>query len=224
MQIIHKLTLDCGKTGTQAVIPIAQGDMNCHLLMIDFCLNGTPLKLSTGLYATLYAQKPDGTEILDSCVCYGETGAYPNTVVHILGNDASSAHGQVNCRIIIGNGVSTLHSPEFALRVEENSFLGLDLTSSSEYSRLISLVGEASDSALVSRAWAVGENAEGELPQSAPQYQNNAKYYAQLAKSYLVTDSSVTEGSARAVQSGAVKVYVDSALTQAVGALLSSSL
>ena len=224
MQIIHKLTLDCGKQGTQAVIPIAQGDMNCHLLMIDFCLNGQPLKLRSGLYATFYAKKPDGTEIFDSCVCYGESGAYPNTVVHILSSDASGAYGQVSCRLIIGDGVSTLHSPEFLLRVEENDFLGLDLTSSSEYSRLISLVGEASDSALSARAWAVGENAEGGLPEGALQYQNNAKYYAELARSYLSTDSSVTEGSSKAVQSGAVKSYVDRAVTEAVGALLASSL
>jgi len=224
MQIVHKLTLDCAKQGTQAVISVACNDSNSHILMVDFCLDGQPLTIGNGIYASFYARKPDGREVLDSCVCYGEGSAYPHTVVHIISSDTTSAVGEVSCRIVLGDTVSTLYSPRFSLRVEENEYLDSQVTSGSEYSQLIMLVSHASDYAEKAQAWATGEKGEASVSSADPQYRNNAKYYAELAKSYLSIDGAVSDSSENAVQNKVIKAYVDERIASSIGDALTSSL
>ena len=170
MEIIHKLTLDVGKQGLQAVLPITLDDSNSHVLMITLSSEGKHVPIPEGVSAAFYCKKPDGTEALLPAVCYSSEGALPDTVVCPLTITVAQAVGLARARIMIGNTESTLYSPAFGIRIEHNEFTDSDYPSSSEYSALLQFVEE-------SEAWATGEVGGVPVPPGAPQYQNNAKYY-----------------------------------------------
>ena len=170
MEIIHKLTLDVGKQGLQAVLPITLDDSNSHVLMITLSSEGKHVPIPEGVSAAFYCKKPDGTEALIPAVCYSSEGAFPDTVMCTLTVTVAEAAGLARARIMIGNTESTLYSPAFGIRIEDNEFTDSDYPSSSDYSALLQLAEE-------SEAWAIGEIGGVPVPPDAPQYQNNAKYY-----------------------------------------------
>lgn len=222
MQIIHKLTLDTAKQGVQAAIPVTVSDSGSHLLMISFCTNGIPVTIEPGMVATFYALKPDGTEVVNSCVCYSQEGAYANTVLHTVSAGTLAVPGQVNARIIVGDGESTYFSPRFILRVEENEFLDSELTSTSEYSQLIALASSSNDMALNAEAWAVGTKGGIAVAEGEAQYQNNARYYARQFTENI--DTAIRTDSSNPVANRVIKAYVDSSIAYAVSSSITNTL
>ena len=170
MDIIHKLTLDTGRQGLQAVLPITLNDSNSHILMISLSSDGKHLPIPEGSSAAFYCRKPDGNEVLLPAVCYSSESACPDTVICRLSVTVAEAAGLANARIMIGNTESTLYSPAFGIKIDENEFMDSDYSSSSEYSELLRLAKDA-------EAWTTGEVGGVPVPPDAPQYQNNAKYY-----------------------------------------------
>ncbi len=225
MQIYHRLTLDCQKQGTQAVIPISRGEANSHILHVTFCLSSSPVTLTGSEYASLYALLPDGEQALVPCTLYGENSPYPSTVSLVIPSSLSAQQGSVKCRIALGDSLHLYCSPEFALRVEENGISALELSEQSDYSALVSLAASARENALAAEGWAVGRQNSVDVGASSPYYKASAKYYAEQAQNASLTlDSEVSASSENPVQSRAVKSYVDSAINQAVSAQLQGSL
>ena len=208
MEIIHKITLDTGRQGVQAAIPVTQDDSGSHVLVISFASDGRRVEISEGSTAAIYCAKPDGTEILCSAVCYSSAGAYPDTVVCTLSGTVSQAAGTVYSRAIVEKDGVTLYSPLFAIRVDGNGFVDSGYASSSEYSDLINIAASAENSAGDAEAWATGEIAGEAVDSSDPRYHNNAKYYAGL----LTVDSQMSSTSEHPVQNKVIKAYVDAAI------------
>lgn len=220
MQIVHKITLDTEKQGVQAVIPVTHQDVNSHTVIIGFSASGRHIRIEPGTGAALYCKKPDGTEILSRAICYSAEGAYPDTVVCTLGSSLTQVPGGVEARLIVTKDSSMLFSPKFCIKVDENSFADCDISSVSEYSELIYLAGETENLCAAAEAWAAGTVNGDPVDSEAPQYHNNAKYYAE----HFTVDSEMSASSTNPVQNSVVKAYIDSTVESAVAGAITSAL
>lgn len=223
MQIIHRLTLDTKKQGIQAAIPLTANDSASHILIFDFCGDEKNVSIPEGSTAVFYALKPDGSEIMNSCVCYGENGAYPNTVVYTVTPETSAMPGRVNARLIVSDESTVYYSPRFELRVEDNEFLDADIASSSEYTELRRLIEDAAEYKDCAEAWACGKIKGTDVDGDAPQYENNAKYYAELsAKNSVTTDNEMSDSSDNPVKNRVIKKFVEDLVATAVTGVLNT--
>ena len=220
MQIIHKITLDTEKQGIQAMIPATHQDGNSHIVMVSFSASGRHIRIQPGTSAALYCKKPDGTEILSRAICYSFEGAYPDTVSCDLGSAVFQAPGAVEARVIVTLDDSVLFSPRFGIRVDGNIFADNDIASVSEYSELICLAGQTEDLTAAAEAWAAGTVNGDPVGSDAPQYHNNAKYFANS----FVLDSEMSASSENGVKNNVIKAYVDGAINDAIESAISSAL
>lgn len=223
MQIIHKLTLDTKRQGIQASIPITAADENSHVLIIDFCANEESVTIPEGSSAVFYAAKEDGGEIMNSCVCYSESGAYPNTVVYTVTPETISGVGRVRARIIVSDKHTIYYSPRFELCVEDNEFQGSSFEKSSEYTELLRLIEGTKENKDDAEAWACGTIDQKPVESGAPQYNNNAKYYAELsAKGSVTVDGEMSDSSDNPVKNSVIKRFVEDYVAEKVTNLLNT--
>jgi len=106
-------------------IPLVQEDSGRS---IDFII--TDMEIPTGATARLYAVKPDGTELFNSCIIKN------NIVTVNLTNQTLAVSGIIKCQIRITSGDDIVTTFRFKLEVEENLISESAILSSNEFGAL----------------------------------------------------------------------------------------
>ena len=75
MNTVYRITLDIHKVGSQAVIPVFQGDSG-YTIIANFVENGRPYTMDEGCTAFFQAKKPDGNLLYNACVINNDAIVY----------------------------------------------------------------------------------------------------------------------------------------------------
>lgn len=190
--ITQSINLNLVPGGITPRIRVSQYDEGSRTL--TFVLyNGIQKFTTLGLSAEIRGTKPDGLGF-----AYGseEGVTYAAGVVTCdIKQQMAIVAGEVNCELILMSGDEVLGTANFILDVEKAALNNDTDISSSELPAIIALASEQEENA---EAWAVGTKDGTPVSSDAPQYENNAKYYAEQASS---AESAAEEAEAEALKS-----------------------
>ena len=127
--------------------------------------------------ALIQGTKPDGHGFQYNATV--TTGS--NVVTANLTEQMSIVAGDVVCELVINKNSEKLATANFVLAVEPTALRDSAVTSDSELPIILALATEQMEN---SEAWAVGTKNGTAVPSTAPQYHNNAKYYAESIGTY----------------------------------------
>jgi hypothetical protein len=115
---IFRFNLDLHTTQSQISIPVLQGDTN-RTWKISFTDGENPVKLTTGIIATLNVKRPGGTFLVASCAIKDETSVIYNFEQN---KNTAAEEGIHDCDITLYNSNGLLiGSPRFTMVVSERA-------------------------------------------------------------------------------------------------------
>lgn len=159
------------------MVNVSQYDKDSRTL--EFTIyNGDQTFDLTGLSAYIQGLKPDG---------HGFN--YPATVsagkiTADVTEQMTAVSGRVMCEIIVMSGTDRIGTGNFILNVEAAAMPDGSNMSESDYSYIEQLIEDAQEAVTDAEAWAVGEKGGVPVPATDPTYQNNSKYYSEVAQQY----------------------------------------
>ena len=157
MVIMHKLTLDVASDGIQGNLVLVRGERGKRDIAVTLRCGKVPIVLEAGQTAAIVGVKPDGGELLNSCVVYTENGIYPNTILYHVTEGTVAAAGTFSVRLVVWDtDGNTLYSPEFSLTVKDNDALDLNVGARSEFTALIDAAAQAQRAAALAEETAEG--------------------------------------------------------------------
>ena len=183
----YRKTLDVQKQGVQFTVNANQNEALSRKIIINVTDGGKPFDFGEGeLAAVLYAKKPDGTLLYNSCEVDGSKVSYTLT------QQTLTAPGEVKARLGIstaGSNPQLLYSPEFVIQVNAVEDFSEAIESTDEYTALIAQTASALAAATAantaaSSAGAAASNISASVSQTA------------LGATITVTDSDGTQRSA----------------------------
>lgn len=144
MVIMHKLTLDVDSDGIQGNLVLVRGERGKRDIAVTLRCGKVPIVLEAGQTAAIVGVKPDGGELLNSCVVYTENGIYPNTILYHVTEGTVAAAGTFSVRLAVWDVEGNiLYSPEFSITVKDNDALDLAVGARSEFTALIDAAAQA---------------------------------------------------------------------------------
>lgn len=137
----YRISLDVHDATSQLSFPIKKGDTSRRLL-ISLVDNGVPYDIADECYAIFVARKPDGKLISNDCTIQ------KNLIIYDITEQTSSMEGRLDCEItLFGLQMGQITSPRFTIIVyaTTGSEADSEITSTSEYKALMSLLSEANE-------------------------------------------------------------------------------
>lgn len=158
-------------------INVSQYDKSSRTLSFALYNGSQAFNITSGMTALIEGTKPDGHGFqYNASVTTGS-----NIVTATLTQQMSCVAGDVICELVINKSGERLATANFVLAVEPAALKDSAIISDSELPLIIALATEQMEN---SEAWAVGTKNGTAVPSTAPQYHNNAKYYAESIGTY----------------------------------------
>lgn len=204
-RIIHETKVDFISRNIPNVIRLVQYDMTLPIISVALHQAGVRYALPTGAACNIRLRKPDGTIVYNPAYGCDST----RTVVYfVVSAQMTVVSGETNPVIeVLVNGRLAGSSP-LRIVVEENPVKEDDIVSEDEVQAIIAYVEQASEardeaveSSESAEAWAVGKIDGTDVPSTADQYHNNAKYYAEQAVSSASTASTASTNASASASS-----------------------
>ena len=158
-------------------INVSQYDKGSRTLQFVLYNGDAAYSITSGTTALIQGTKPDGRGFqLSATVTTGS-----NLVTANLTEQMAIVAGDVICELVLLKGSEKLATANFVLAVEPTALKDTTVTSDSELPIILALATEQMENA---EAWAAGTKNGQAVPSTAPQYHNNAKYYAGAISTY----------------------------------------
>ncbi|MCI8589691.1 MAG: BppU family phage baseplate upper protein, partial [Clostridiales bacterium] len=111
MNAVSRYNLDISRSGRQAVIDAYQGDTASRIILFTLS-NGTELlDISDADIAILYAEKSDGTKVMNQC------NITVDGIEAVLTTQMTQCAGHVHCQLVLQSEREIIASPEFTIDV-----------------------------------------------------------------------------------------------------------
>lgn len=191
-RILHHTEADLVFRKMPNVIKLVQYDMTLPVLAVDLKAEGIDYILPSGGACNIRIKKPDGTVVYNPA--YG-CDSTRSVMYFEVSQQMTVVTGELDAIVeVIVSGKVAGTSP-LKIRIDRNPIQDGDIDSEDETETIIALVGEAQearddavsaagsseDSADEAEAWATGKIGGTDVPSTADQYHNNAKYYSDQA-------------------------------------------
>lgn len=170
--IVHHTSVDFTLRHVSEAVHLVQGDVSLPVIAVDMYADGQAYAVPSSATVNFRLNKKDGTYIYNPAL--GVNSARTTAYIEVTEQTCAAA-GEFSPEIEIVNGSDVAGSSKFKMIVEPNAIQEGMIESSSEGHALIEYASE-------SRKWAEGKDLDGnDVPSSAEQYHNNAKYWANEA-------------------------------------------
>ena len=153
-------------------INVSQYDKGSRTLQFSLYNGDAAFNITSGMTALIQGTKPDGRGFqLPATVTTGSS-----VVTADLTEQMAIVAGDVVCELVILKNSEKLATANFILAVEPTALRDSAVMSDSELPLILAVATEQMEN---SEAWARGTKNGTAVPSTAPQYHNNAKYYAE---------------------------------------------
>lgn len=170
--IVHHTSVDFTLRHVSEAVHLVQGDVSLPVIAVDMYADGQAYAVPSSATVNFRLNKKDGTYIYNPVL--GVNSARTTAYIEVTEQTCAAA-GEFSPEIEVVNGSDVAGSSKFKMIVEPNAIQEGMIESSSEGHALIEYASE-------SRKWAEGKDLDGnDVPSSAEQYHNNAKYWANEA-------------------------------------------
>ena len=170
--------LDFVPGGAVPVVHCAQGDIGRPIRFKFFW--GANEYAPTATTASISVLKPDGNAAVITATVSGAEAAWKTT------EQSTVLSGKLPCVLSIVENSEIVHSSKFLMNVQRDPCADASPSESDlgTWQTIANHIIEASAKASAAEAWAVGTVDGVAVPESATQYKNNAKYYAEGQKKH----------------------------------------
>lgn len=170
--IVHHTSVDFTLRHVSEAVHLVQGDVSLPVIAVDMYADGQAYAVPSSATVNFRLNKKDGTYIYNPVL--GVNSARTTAYIEVTEQTCAAA-GEFSPEIEVVNGSDVAGSSKLKMIVEPNAIQEGMIESSSEGHALIEYASE-------SRKWAEGKDLDGnDVPSSAEQYHNNAKYWANEA-------------------------------------------
>lgn len=170
--IVHHTSVDFTLRQVAEAVHLVQGDISLPVIAVDMYADGQAYAVPSTATINFRLNKKDGTYIYNPVL--GVNSARTTAYIEVTEQTCAAA-GEFSPEIEVIDGADVAGSSKFKMIVEPNAIQEGMIESSSEGHALIGYASE-------SRKWAEGKDLDGtDVPSSAEQYHNNAKYWANEA-------------------------------------------
>lgn len=135
-----------------------------------------PIAYSPNGTAVIQGVKPDGHGFDYSCTLSG------NVVTANLTEQMTAVAGQVRTQIVVTESTGRTGTFVFILDVQRSALPADTDMSESDYQLIEQAIEETQQAAEDAEAWAVGQRGGQDVPSTDPTYENNSKYWAEVAQ------------------------------------------
>ena len=181
--IVHHTSVDFTLRQVAEAVHLVQGDVSLPVIAVDMYADGQPYAVPATATVNFRLNKKDGTYIYNPAL--GVNSARTTAYIEVTEQTCAVA-GEFSPEIEVINGSDVAGSSKFKMIVELNAIQEGMIESSSEGHALIEYASE-------SRKWAEGKDLDGtDVPSSAEQYHNNAKYWANEANVTIAVGTTTT--------------------------------
>lgn len=181
--IVHHTSVDFTLRHVSEAVHLVQGDVSLPVIAVDMYADGQAYAVPSTATVNFRLNKRDGTYIYNPAL--GVNSARTTAYIEVTEQTCTAA-GEFSPEIEVINGADVAGSSKFKMIVEPNAIQEGMIESSSEGHALIEYASE-------SRKWAEGKDLDGtDVPSSAEQYHNNAKYWANEANVTIIVGSTTT--------------------------------
>lgn len=135
-----------------------------------------PIAYSPSGTAVIQGVKPDGHGFDYSCTLSG------NVVTANLTEQMTAVAGQVRTQIVVTESTGRTGTFVFILDVQRSALPADTDMSESDYQLIEQAIEETQQAAEDAEAWAVGQRGGQDVPSTDPTYENNSKYWAEVAQ------------------------------------------
>lgn len=180
----QSFNLDIIPQGVAPQVYVSQYDKG-QTWLISLFVNNLPFNIPSGASVTIQGTKPDSTGFQYACTFAD------NVVTAVEEQQMTILAGKIPCEIVVALGGAKIASLNFCLAVEpaalrdDTQISETDLPLIEEAAEAVeqipALIAQVEEYAEDAEAWATGEIDGTEVPQTADQYHNNAKWYAEQA-------------------------------------------
>lgn len=191
-RILHHTEADLVLRNVPKVIKLVQYDYDLPVIAVDLKSEGINYVLPEGAACNIRIKKPDGTVVYDPA--YG-CDTTRSVVYFVVTQQMTVLAGELDTRIEVVVSADVAGTSPIRIMVDKNPIQDGDIDSEDETETIIALVEEATearddavsaagsseDSADEAEAWATGKIGGTDVPSTADQYHNNAKYYSEQA-------------------------------------------
>lgn len=181
--IVHHTSVDFTLRHVSEAVHLVQGDVSLPVIAVDMYADGQAYAVPSSATVNFRLNKKDGTYIYNPAL--GVNSARTTAYIEVTEQTCAAA-GEFSPEIEVVNGSDVAGSSKFKMIVEPNAIQEGMIESSSEGHALIEYASE-------SRKWAEGKDLDGnDVPSSAEQYHNNAKYWANEANVTVAVGTTTT--------------------------------
>lgn len=181
--IVHHTSVDFTLRHVSEAVHLVQGDVSLPVIAVDMYADGQAYAVPSSATVNFRLNKKDGTYIYNPAL--GVNSARTTAYIEVTEQTCAAA-GEFSPEIEVVNGSDVAGSSKFKMIVEPNAIQEGMIESSSEGHALIEYASE-------SRKWAEGKDLDGnDVPSSAEQYHNNAKYWASEANVTVAVGTTTT--------------------------------
>ena len=144
-------------------------------------------RLVINLYDGAIAYSPSGTAVIQGTKPDGRGFDYPcslsgNVVTANLTEQMTAVAGQVRTQIVVTESTGRTGTFVFILDVQRSALPADTDMSESDYQLIEQAIEETQQAAEDAEAWAVGQRGGQDVPSTDPTYENNSKYWAEVAQ------------------------------------------
>lgn len=115
MRALLKYNLDVSRTGRQVKVDAYQGDTASRTVLFTLSCGAQPFDLSDAVIAVMYADKPDGTRVMNQCEITDDG------ITMTITSQCTAVPGLVNCQLVLQSDTELIASPEFVIDVRERA-------------------------------------------------------------------------------------------------------
>ena len=135
-----------------------------------------PIAYSPNGTAVIQGVKPDGHGFDYSCTLSG------NVVTANLTEQMTAVAGQVRTQIVVTESTGRTGTFVFILDVQRSALPADTDMSESDYQMIEQAIEETQQAAEDAEAWAIGQRGGQDVPSTDPTFENNSKYWAEVAQ------------------------------------------
>ena len=144
-------------------------------------------RLVINLYDGAIAYSPSGTAVIQGTKPDGRGFDYPcslsgNVVTANLTEQMTAVAGQVRTQIVVTESTGRTGTFVFILDVQRSALPADTDMSESDYQMIEQAIEETQQAAEDAEAWAIGQRGGQDVPSTDPTFENNSKYWAEVAQ------------------------------------------
>ena len=172
--IIQTFDLNLIPDSAPVVVHCDQYDKGTGRLVIN--LYDGAIAYSPSGTAVIQGTKPDGRGFDYSCSLSG------NVVTANLTEQMTAVAGQVRTQIVVTESTGRTGTFVFILDVQRSALPADTDMSESDYQMIEQAIEETQQAAEDAEAWAIGQRGGQDVPSTDPTFENNSKYWAEVAQ------------------------------------------